>query len=171
MFLSSLTVSCAGDDVIPFETAADRTRTCYGEAFHIVLGGPCYTVFALNTIKKSYNVDENKLESIDKSKGNSNNRHDKVHANDNDANYETKVQKIFALFKRLTTYENYTLRSGSICRFIRYMERAKAQGMNRISTETDFNHRIKIYRYHKEQQRLIDIAMKMLQNPTSMGVR
>lgn len=171
VFLSSLTVACAGDDVIPFETAADRTRTCYGEAFHIVLGGPCYTVLALNTIKEHTNASDSKMESNDKGNGVSRNHYDKVQVNDNDANNGTKLQKIFALLKRLTTYENYALRSGSVRRFIRYVERAKAQGIERVNTETDFTRRGKIERYLKEQQRLIDTATEMLQNPSSMGVR
>uniref|UniRef100_A0A146LHT5 Uncharacterized protein n=1 Tax=Lygus hesperus TaxID=30085 RepID=A0A146LHT5_LYGHE len=135
----------------------------YGEAFHIVLGGPCYTSFVLNVTRKS----QVKCQSSFATQKLRNNTND---SEKEDEEYCQLVHDVMALYKRMLRYENYTLRNGSVRRFIRYVKKAMAHGEEKAGDETNPAKRAKIMRYMTEQERLIDKATKILQNPQAMHV-
>ncbi|EKF26762.1 hypothetical protein MOQ_009532 [Trypanosoma cruzi marinkellei] len=132
--LSSLVVASAGSDPVPFESALARLKNEHSMLFHLVLGGPCHTCFMLNLsmVEEKDNVNREKVEKLIELQG-------KMHAS-----------------------SNYPLRSGSVTRFVRYVESANKEALERLKVEENPERRKRLERYVQEQEQLLADANKML---------
>ncbi|EPY16538.1 hypothetical protein STCU_11158 [Strigomonas culicis] len=143
IFLSSLVVASAGSDATPYECGLNRIRNDYGTIFHLVLGGPCYTCFMFNT------ADDDSIRVVGGNKGES---------------AAQELSRLFDLLEKMAVLKNYPLRSGSVKRFIKFVEKALQEGQNRLKGDVDDTQRAKLERYTNEQQRLLKGAYKMLED-------
>ncbi|KPI88084.1 hypothetical protein ABL78_2814 [Leptomonas seymouri] len=143
IYLSSLIVASSGDDPTPYQSAISHTRDEYATVFHLVLGGPSCTCFMLNvadddTVRKSGDASQQPIpESIDTA---------------------------LALLSQMASLQNYDLRSGSVKRFIKYVERSHGNAKQRLAKEQDESQRRKVERYLKEQERLLGDAYSLLRD-------
>ncbi|KAF8279329.1 hypothetical protein TcBrA4_0101650 [Trypanosoma cruzi] len=132
--LSSLVVASAGSDSVPFESALARLKNEHSMLFHLVLGGPCHTCFMLN------------LSMVEERDG---------------ANREI-VERLIELQGKMHASSNYPLRSGSVTRFVRYVESANKEALERLKVEENPERRNRLERYVQEQEQLLADANKML---------
>ncbi|KPA84419.1 hypothetical protein ABB37_02396 [Leptomonas pyrrhocoris] len=143
IYLSSLIVASCGEDPLPYQSAISHTRNEYATVFHLVLGGPSCTCFMLNV------ADD---DAVRKS---------------GDANQQSVpdgIETALALLAQMAALQNYDLRSGSVRRFIKYLERSHANARQRLAKESDEAQRRKVERYVKEQERLLEDAYGLLRD-------
>ncbi|RNF08887.1 uncharacterized protein Tco025E_07157 [Trypanosoma conorhini] len=131
--LSSLVVASAGGDPVPFEKALARHKNEYSMLFHLVLGGPCNTCFLLHL---SMAEEENGDPEV--------------------------VEKLIELHDKMHSSYNYPLRSGSVMRFVKYVESANKEAVERLRLEDNPERRNRLERYVEEQAKLLSDANKML---------
>jgi hypothetical protein len=143
IYLSSLVVASSGEDPVPYQSAISHTRNEYATVFHLVLGGPSCTCFMLNvadddTVRKSGNASQQSVPEV--------------------------LETSLALLSQMANLQNYDLRSGSVKRFIKYVERSHANAKQRLAKEQDESQRRKVERYLKEQERLLEDAYTLLRD-------
>ncbi|KAG5469233.1 hypothetical protein LSCM4_02631 [Leishmania orientalis] len=141
IYLSSLVVATAGADTFPYQSAISHTRNEYATVFHLVLGGPSCTCFMLNI------ADDDAIRK----------------ASQGEESMQEGLERALALLNSMSTLQNYDLRSGSVKRFIRYVELSHTNAQARLEKEEDEAQRRKIERYLREQERLLQDAYTMLQ--------
>lgn len=141
IFLSSLVVASAAADVTPYDSAVTHAHNDYATIFHLVLGGPSCTCFMLNI------ADD---DSIRKS------------GTDDNGSVSEKIKGLLELLQKMSSLENYALRSGSVKRFIKYVEKSHKSAADRLEKEQDENQKRRVERYIKEQERLLEDAYRML---------
>ncbi|CAG9580999.1 conserved hypothetical protein [Leishmania major strain Friedlin] len=141
IYLSSLVVTTAGDDTFPYQSAISHTRNEYATVFHLVLGGPSCTCFMLN-IADDDNV---------------------CKAGETEESVQERIERVLGLLQKMSALPNYDLRSGSVKRFIKYVELSHKNAQARLEKEEDDVQRRKVERYLREQERLLQDAYRLLQ--------
>ncbi|KAG5469587.1 hypothetical protein LSCM1_02813 [Leishmania martiniquensis] len=141
IYLSSLVVATAGADTFPYQSAISHTRNEYATVFHLVLGGPSCTCFMLNI------ADDDAIRK----------------AGEGEESMQQGLERVLLLLHSMSTLQNYDLRSGSVKRFIKYVELSHTNAQGRLEKEGDEVQRRKIERYLREQERLLQDAYSMLQ--------
>ncbi|GET92058.1 hypothetical protein, conserved [Leishmania tarentolae] len=141
IYLSSLVVATSSDDTFPYESAISHTRNEYATVFHLVLGGPSCTCFMLNI------ADDDTV----------------CKAGETDESLQERIERLLGLLQRMSALTNYDLRSGSVKRFIKYVELSHTNAQTRLEREEDDGQRRKIERYLREQERLLQDAYRLLE--------
>nr|CCM18758.1 hypothetical protein, conserved [Leishmania guyanensis] len=143
VYLSSLVVATAGADTFPYQSAISHTRNEYATVFHLVLGGPSCTCFMLNIAD-----DDDATRKPGESEG----------------SVQEGIERVLALLQSMATLQNYDLRSGSVKRFIKYVELSRTNAQARLEKEEDEVQCRKVERYLREQERLLQDAYRLLQD-------
>ncbi|CBZ30110.1 conserved hypothetical protein [Leishmania mexicana MHOM/GT/2001/U1103] len=141
IYLSSLVVATAGDDTFPYQSAISHTRNEYATVFHLVLGGPSCTCFMLNI------ADDDNIRK----------------AGETEESMQQRIERVLGLLQKMSALPNYDLRSGSVKRFIKYVELSHTNAQARLDKEEDDVQRRKVERYLREQERLLQDAYRLLQ--------
>ncbi|CBZ37459.1 hypothetical protein, conserved [Leishmania donovani] len=141
IYLSSLVVATSGDDTFPYQSAISHTRNEYATVFHLVLGGPSCTCFMLNI------ADDDKVRK----------------AGETEESVQERIKRVLGLLQKMSALPNYDLRSGSVKRFIKYVELSHKNAQARLEKEEDDVQRRKVERYLREQERLLQDAYRLLQ--------
>ncbi|KAG5495271.1 hypothetical protein JKF63_02327 [Porcisia hertigi] len=142
IYLSSFVVATAGDDTFPYQSAISHARNEYATVFHLVLGGPSCTCFMLNI------ADDDAI---------------RRGADAGQESLQEALVRVLALLRDMSTLQNYDLRSGSVKRFIKYVELSHTSAQARLEKEQDEAQRRKVERYLREQERLLQDAYRLLQ--------